>query len=263
MTMKKTIMETTNISNLPNVSDVSDVSKITSDVSQVIPTYILNNVKQIFEINKKLKTFKSKFMVKSLNNEPFYGIIIDQENLDSGKHLDYKYAEKGVFSGEITQENETDSLWYLVLKSPSPNKVSVQIETIPLNPPNSSLNSSPNQQLINPNQLNLLGINKKSKIPLFVIFLIVLGGGIGIYFLLNKFILKKSENNFMDNLKNNFIPQPVQPLIPSVPSVPSVPPVPSVIIPEIPMEIPKVPEIINTKNILGKDLLEQINNLPS
>jgi len=94
--------------------------------------YLINNVQQLFSLNQNLVNFKALFSVTSLSQEPFQGIVIDQQTLDSGETPEFKSADKGVFSGDITQDNNVASNWYLVLKSPKPNKVIVNIQSFPI-----------------------------------------------------------------------------------------------------------------------------------
>lgn len=154
--------------------------------------YIINNVQQLFELNKSLTNFSSRFSVQSITNEPFYGIITNQKNLDSGNKLEYKFAETGIFSGEIVQDNNINDHWYLVLKSPSPNKVTIDIDTKPVNPKPQPNQTQPNQlqQQIYPQTQQP---PKKSKHPWFKILLIAVIVGIGIYFILKLFVFKDNK----------------------------------------------------------------------
>lgn len=94
--------------------------------------YTINNVQQLFAINNNLVNFQAKFIVKSLSGEPFQGLVVNQSMLDSGQSLEFRAADQGVFSGEITQDNNVPDNWYLALKAPKPNKVSVDIQAIPI-----------------------------------------------------------------------------------------------------------------------------------
>jgi hypothetical protein len=96
--------------------------------------YVINNVQQLFAINNNLVNFKSKFQVTSLSNEPFQGLVVNQQTLDSGQALQFRTADAGIFSGEITQDNNMPNNWYLVLKSPKPNKVTIDFQTVPIAP---------------------------------------------------------------------------------------------------------------------------------
>jgi len=92
--------------------------------------YVINNVQQLFPVNNNLVNFHAKFYVKSLSNEPFQGLVVNQQLLDSGDSLQFRQAEQGVFSGEIKQDNDVAENWYLALKSVKPNKVSIQVQTV-------------------------------------------------------------------------------------------------------------------------------------
>jgi hypothetical protein len=89
-------------------------------------------VQQLFSLNQNLVNFKALFSVSSLSQEPFLGIVVDQQTLDSGEALEFKSADKGLFSGDITQDNNIATNWYLVLKSAKPNKVAVNIQSFPI-----------------------------------------------------------------------------------------------------------------------------------
>lgn len=106
--------------------------------------YTINNVQQLFSLNQNLINFKTTFSVVSLSNEPFMGIVVDQQTLDSGDALQFKTAEKGIFSGDITQDNNVPTNWYLVLKSTKPNKVNVDIKSveIPASPVQNNVQST-------------------------------------------------------------------------------------------------------------------------
>ena len=214
--------------------------------------YIINNVQQLFELNKSLTNFSSRFSVQSITNEPFYGIVTNQKNLDSGNKLEYKFAETGIFSGEIVQDNNINDHWYLVLKSPSPNKVTIDIDTKPIAPKNQPQPQSQHNQLQN-NQLqqqtqtqsqsHLQHSPKKSKYPWFKILLIAVVVGIGIYFILKLFVFKDnkistsigSNSNYSNysNNSNNI------------------------------SNSNNINENMNMEDVLGDDIVNQINNLPS
>lgn len=101
--------------------------------------YTINNVQQLFSLNQNLVNFKTSFSVSSLSKEPFFGIVVDQQMLDSGETLEFKSADKGLFSGDITQDNNIATNWYLVLKSTKPNKVVIDIKPVEIPPSQESL----------------------------------------------------------------------------------------------------------------------------
>ncbi|NBP59391.1 hypothetical protein EBU71_23110 [bacterium] len=105
-----------------------------SDIPSPSNQYVINNVQQLFELNPNLVNFRANFMVKSLSNEPFMGLVINQQTLDSGNMPEFKSADQGYFSGEITQDNNLYTNWYLALKSQKPNKVVIQIQSMAIPP---------------------------------------------------------------------------------------------------------------------------------
>lgn len=89
--------------------------------------YTINDVQQIFSLNQNLNNFKTSFQVQSLSNEPFFGILVDEQTLQSGKTLEFKTLENGIFSDDIPQDNNKPTYWYLVLKSIKPTKVNIRL----------------------------------------------------------------------------------------------------------------------------------------
>lgn len=91
--------------------------------------YVINNVQQLFPLNQNLANFRATFVVQSLSDEPFMGLVVNQQALDSGEAITFRTSEQGTFSGEIVQDNNENMNWYLALKSAKPNKVTIDIRT--------------------------------------------------------------------------------------------------------------------------------------
>jgi hypothetical protein len=91
--------------------------------------YVINNVQQLFPLNQNLANFRATFVVQSLSGEPFMGLVVNQQALDSGEAITFRTSEQGTFSGEIVQDNNENMNWYLALKSTKPNKVTIDIRT--------------------------------------------------------------------------------------------------------------------------------------
>lgn len=187
--------------------------------------YTLNSVQQLFELNpQNYKNFQSYFVVKSSTNEPFWGLVVDQETLDSGVQLEFKSADNGYFSGEIIQDTNNSNNWYLVLKSIKPNVVVLDIKTqsiqpqlnITTNPPNTTPDSQnqQNSQVSEQKDNSKLSLTKKEddkfplwKIAVIVLIILMLAGG-GYYFFKKYYSGKKSDNKKIDPVIESLIPPP-------------------------------------------------------
>ena len=188
--------------------------------------YTLSSVQQLFELNpQNYENFQSNFSVKSLTNEPFWGLVVDQTTLDSGSQLEFKSADVGFFSGEIVQDTDNNSNWYLVLKSIKPNNVIVDIQTQPIYPKqNQTDNSRENYEqqpapTILTTQKNTSTQNDSS-INWMNILLYVLVTGIVLvilYFVMKKYFWKqKTVDKSIDPSIQNLIPTPeIKPMIAS------------------------------------------------
>lgn len=235
--------------------------------------YVINNVQQLFALNANLVNFQAKFVVKSLSNEPFLGLVVNQQILDSGQPLQFRNSEQGMFSGEMTQDNNVANNWYLVLKSPKPNQVVVDIQTVPIAPKL--------EQAQAPQQVARMGgpdTGPTASPGLFSsifkmanLFKIVLGAGVLsiAYFLVKRF----RQSRPMVPLKRSEVAQLVEPPVvqheafinPVAPAVVQKVEVPQVNTPNLDAggsDTASTVEGTSTQAVLGENLLNMIQNLP-
>lgn len=260
----------------------------TPTVENSLPNqYVINNVQQLFELNHNLVNFKSIFSVKSMSGEPFWGIVVSQQILDSGDLPEFKSADQGFFSGEITQDNNLYTNWYLALKSQKPNKVVIDIQTFPV-PPREAVPPQPQPQpqaqvfhAPHPHPPVKESYFDASSVMTVIAVVSLLGAG---YLAYRYYSERKTQPKppVINEVAASLMP--VAPPIFATP-VPSVPPVSVAPVPVVaPTTIPEsivppimssstesmVPELSglnlggsSTSDILGSDLMRQINNLPT
>jgi hypothetical protein len=97
-------------------------------------TYNITSTQQLFDISKGLTNFQSAFRVQSSTNEPFYGVVVNQEMLDTGAEIQFQHAKDGVLAGDMTQSDNIRRNWFLLLKSDTPQAVVVSIDTQQVTP---------------------------------------------------------------------------------------------------------------------------------
>ena len=201
-------------------------------------TLTLKKTQQLFDLNNNLINFKSSFSVTSQNKEPFYIVVTNQQTLDSGSPLEFKFADQGFASGDISQDQNQQNNWYLVLKSDKPNNVSIDIKTFPIPPQQMPPQQMPPQQMQNyfpPNTLArhqaLSGKEPGKKNNLLKIIIIGALIGVGVYFLIKYIFLKKSDKSASTVKHSN--------------------------------REALVSEPMSTNDFVGEDVMRQIKNLPS
>jgi hypothetical protein len=264
--------------------------------------YVINNVQQLFELNPNLVNFKSSFVIQSLTNEPFMGLVLNQQALDSGNTLEFKVAEQGYLSGEITQDNNVYTNWYLALKSQKPNKVMINIQSIPVAP----RSVQQQNQVVDPYNVDAHPYSHKpirnSFFNTHASTLLIIGIGLTIAYLGYRYYKERNKSAYkmnnaaaalfpehiaQGNVKNPVIaaiqdtmpaavstvpvvaPAPVAPA-PVAPAPAIVPPVVAPIASAPPVvaapvvAAPVIPELQGTSvsSILGDDLMSAINALP-
>ena len=149
----------------------------------------VNNIQQLIDLNKDLINFKLDFKVSSENNQPFETVVVSQTKLDSGEPLEFKKVDNGFISGNIVADNGSKQNYYLVLKSDTPTKCTVEIilEQIPLNEnirkKQEEYNRTLHERQLSKNTLK----NEKQETGIFnwktILFLLVIVGGIFLYYL--------------------------------------------------------------------------------
>jgi hypothetical protein len=167
--------------------------------------YVINNVQQLFAINNNLVNFKSKFQVTSLSNEPFQGLVVNQQSLDSGQALQFRNADAGVFSGEITQDNNIPNNWYLALKSAKPNKVVIDFQTIPIAPRPAEAAATENNAVAqaartNPRDTSSSGSGWSSYFTFQNMIKLLIGVGVlsAVYFLAKRYLKRRQDKGLAD-----------------------------------------------------------------
>jgi hypothetical protein len=232
--------------------------------------YVINNVQQLFELNPNLVNFKSSFAVKSLSNEPFMGIVINQQTLDSGENLAFKTADQGFFSGEIIQDNNLYTNWYLALKSQKPNKVMINIQTQPVparqTNPVDQYNVDAHPHAYHPPIQSRESYFTPTNIMTVVA---VLAAGAAFYFAYQYYKNNQSQSKSMNKVAASLLPSQ-QPVIAPMVVPTAVPEVISneSIIPKTMVDTLSAPSALDiggssAEDILGSDLLGQINKLPN
>jgi hypothetical protein len=262
--------------------------------------YVINNVQQLFELNPNMVNFKSTFMVKSLTNEPFMGLVVNQQILDSGNMPEFKSADQGFFSGEISQDNNLYTNWYLVLKSQKPNKVVLQIQSVPIPPRDAQEDPYRNLDVHPYGHGHPHGHLREGYGSYFtmnnVMTAVAVGAAIAACYLAYKYYKERSvKTTNINSVAASLMPsgesmnkpsqfiQPLQNTMAQSELTSSIAPSTSSIaqaIPTLPlkspprMELPSTPASIevppslnlggsSTGDILGSDLMKQINNLPT
>jgi hypothetical protein len=157
----------------------------------------VNNMQQLIDLNKDLINFKLDFKVSSENNQPFETVVVSQTKLDSGEPLEFKKVDNGIISGNIVADNGSKQNYYLVLKSDTPTKCTIEIilEEIPLNENIRKKQEEYNRALLHERQLSKNTLkNEKQETGIFnwktILFLLVIVGGIILYYL---FFMKKGS----------------------------------------------------------------------
>lgn len=97
--------------------------------------YNLGKIKQIVDLNGDSVNFNLTFTIKSKSAIPFKMLVTTQENLDFDEvEQDFKVAEMGEISADISADNNEYNNYILILQSQEPNQVEVTIdkEDLPL-----------------------------------------------------------------------------------------------------------------------------------
>jgi len=185
-------------------------------------TYSVHNTNQLIDLNGGLTNFQAGFKVKSQNAIPFELLVVDQETLDNNPNIEYKKVESGEISGEVVNDTGKFQDYFLILKSSTPCKCEVEINTVevperprteksvpgpasgisqPVSQPLQNQTSSPSNQ---PEKQNVV----EESTNWFKIFVILLVVGTGVYVLYRTMKKDNSEpveqpgNSLLDRLKN-------------------------------------------------------------
>jgi hypothetical protein len=241
--------------------------------------YVINNVQQLFAINNNLVNFRSKFQVTSLSSEPFQGLVVNQQTLDSGQALQFRNADTGMFSGEITQDNNVPNNWYLVLKSPKPNKVTVDLQTVPVAPrspeqqePAAENNAVAQAARTGARDTSSAGKSWSSYFTFQNMVKVMIGVGVlsALYLLAKRFLKRRPSAADGDSGDDYAALAPGADLglesgggdgMPEIAAAPA--PVPAAAPAPVPAAAPAGVEGTSTATVLGDDLLSKVNNLPA
>lgn len=90
-------------------------------------TYNISKVKQLIDLNGDSENFEATFHVKSDDGKPFDLLIVDQATLDQKPTLDYKHVSDGEISGTVRHDKNGKQNYYIILKSDTPCKCTVNI----------------------------------------------------------------------------------------------------------------------------------------
>lgn len=113
-------------------------------------TFIIDQHKQLIDLNKDLVNFNLNFKIVSTSGAPFQAVVATQKQLDNNMNLQYKNSNPdGTLSGNIVADKNVPNNYILVLKSENQCEVSVTIDCKPIQP--NPANNMPQQQ---PQQTN-------------------------------------------------------------------------------------------------------------
>jgi hypothetical protein len=153
-------------------------------------TYILGKHNQLIDLNGDTVNFEITFAVTSENKETFEMAILDQKTLDSSPDIPFRKAVQGSLSGNILQDNNEYQNYFLALKSGKECKVNVEItkQEIPYKEP-PVLPTPPIQKQYTQQPVSAIKLpppipNKSFFTMKYVVIgLIIIGGGIYLYYL--------------------------------------------------------------------------------
>ena len=102
----------------------------------------INNIKQLFNINKENTNFSATFSVSSAEKKPFYIAVVNQTNIDNDE-IQFKIVNDGTISGNVKSDKNIKDDYYIALKSDENNIVNIKTTLEPL--PMQDLNYEPTQ----------------------------------------------------------------------------------------------------------------------
>ena len=253
---------------------------------QFTKEYVIEDIRQLIDINGDLGIFETNFTIKTENPEDVVDVaIVNQQILDEGSEIDYKNI-KGEFSNVFKVEGGTAQGYYLVLKASKPTKLVITVNTIPMNipPPPESLPSMNNPQHHDIERERMLrnddrmlrnddrmvkdkespGMMKKifdkvKKNQIYIIGGLIILGIVLYYLYTNGYldeVIDKYNIPFLQKKSITIVPEPVYraEYVPEVipPVVPAViPPVVPVVIPPVVPELPTPTLTKDSENFLS------------
>jgi hypothetical protein len=167
-----------------------------------IKTYNLHSSMQLVELNGDLSNFMLDWSAVSKNGVPFELLVVDQELLDSGQHLEFRKVND-YQEGRITENENNEKTYYLALKSAGKCKceVTVNSEEIP---------SKVQENFMSNNPHNIYPPKSTRTINWKLIFILIVVAG-GVYLLYHFFIKTKNKDNSL-TYKRRYIQHPRLPL---------------------------------------------------
>ncbi len=91
---------------------------------------VLHQNNQVLPINQNILNFQANIKVESVDNAPFYALVIEQHQLADVDKLTFKNVSNGVLSIELSNEKDTFESWYLVLRADKETEVSITIDVV-------------------------------------------------------------------------------------------------------------------------------------
>ena len=101
---------------------------------------------QLFDLNEDITNFDLKFSVTSVDNNPFYVVVVDQQELDENpNNLQWKSVTDKNISGNIVSDKNIYKNYLLCIKSDVESTVNIEIDKREI-PPNIPPPPQPPQQ---------------------------------------------------------------------------------------------------------------------
>jgi hypothetical protein len=85
----------------------------------------ISSIQQLLPINDDLVNFEGKIKIQSVEGKSFEAVVVNQEDLDSGK-TNFQTAQNGVIEASFRQDNNIPTAWYIALKSPEEMTVIIE-----------------------------------------------------------------------------------------------------------------------------------------
>jgi hypothetical protein len=173
-------------------------------------TYVIDNLKQLIDINGDTVNFEADFVVSNKEGREFEMLVVDQTTLDNSEKLDYKKV-KGQISGKVRSDKNVYQNYFLILKSEKPIELEVSINKVEVNPADSTISIPSSKKDKNGMWYNTMPPQafpkkEKGKKDIFI-FLLIIGLLIVGAFLFYKFYWsKKSSTVPRGNAFNSFNP---------------------------------------------------------
>jgi hypothetical protein len=173
-------------------------------------TYVIDNLKQLIDINGDTVNFEADFVVSNKEGREFEMLVVDQTTLDNSEKLDYKKV-KGQISGKVRSDKNVYQNYFLILKSEKPVELEVSINKVEINPADATITipaskKDKNNMWYNTMPPQAIPKKEKGKKDIFI-FLLLVGFLILGAFLFYKFYWSKKTSTVpRGNAFNSFNP---------------------------------------------------------